>query len=159
MKTHAPPRKITGMNTGRTAHLLSLMKKGDDAFNSRDVAGMNATHHPDIISHIPGISEPIRGRTAHAAMIQEMLRVFPDVHVQNDPYPIQFGSGDWITVVTRATGTFTGEMKLPNGKVKAPTGKAFDLDFCTTAKWEGDQLIEEFVFMDSALRAQQIGLA
>jgi hypothetical protein len=31
-------------NTSRTAHLLELMKKGDDAFNARDVAAMNAAH-------------------------------------------------------------------------------------------------------------------
>jgi long-subunit fatty acid transport protein len=37
-------------------------------------------------------------------------------------------------VITRTAGTFTGEMILPNGKVIAPTGKAFDLDFSTTAK-------------------------
>jgi hypothetical protein len=30
------------------------MKKGDDAFNSRDVAGMNATHHPDMIAYLMG---------------------------------------------------------------------------------------------------------
>ena len=28
----------------------------------------------------------------------------------SDPYPVQFGGGDWITVVTNAAGTFTGEM-------------------------------------------------
>ena len=28
--------------TSRTAHLLALMKQGDDAFNSRDFAAMNA---------------------------------------------------------------------------------------------------------------------
>jgi hypothetical protein len=146
------------INASRTAHLLELMKKGDDAFNSRDVAAMNAAHHPDIIAHIMGIPDPILGRVAHAAMIQQMIRVFPDIHVHNDPYPIQFGSGDWITVITRATGTFTGEMTLPDGKVIAPTGKSFDLDFATTAKWEGDLLLEEFVFVDPALRAKQIGL-
>ena len=81
------------------------------------------------------------------------------MHVGNDPYPIQFGSGDWITVITRATGTFTGEMVLPGGTVIAPTGKAFDLDFATTARWDGDLLVEEFVLWDSALQAQQIGLA
>jgi hypothetical protein len=132
------------INASRTAHLLELMKMGDDAFNSRDVAAMNAVHHPDIIAHIMGIPDPILGRVAH---------------VHNDPYPIQFGSGDWITVITRATGTFTGEMILPDGKVVAPTGKSFDLDFATTAKWEGDLLLEEFVFVDPALRAKQIGLA
>ena len=92
------------INANRTAHLLELMKKGDDAFNSRDVAAMNAAHHPDIIAHIMGIPDPILGRVAHAAMIQQMIRVFPDIHVHNDPNPIQFGSGVWITVITRATG-------------------------------------------------------
>jgi len=49
-------------------------------------------------------------------MILQMIRVFPDIHVYNDPYAIQFGRGDWITVITRAIGTFTGEMILPDGK-------------------------------------------
>ena len=53
----------------------------------------------------------------------------------------------------------TGEMNLPDGNVIAPTGKAFDLDIATTARWDGDLLIEEFVFWDSALQAQQTGLA
>ena len=35
----------------------------------------------------------------------------------------------------------------------------FNCDFATTAKWEGDLLLEEFVFVDPALRAKQIGLA
>ena len=145
-------------NISRTTHLLALMKKGDDAFNSRDFAGMKATHHPEMISHIPGI-KPIHGQPAHAKMIEAMFRTFPDIHVFNDPYPIQFGSGDWTTVITRATGTFTGEMILPNGKVIAPTGKAFDVTFATSAKWDGDSLLEEFVSLDSPLQAQQIGLA
>jgi SnoaL-like polyketide cyclase len=135
------------------------MKKSEDAFNSRDVAAMDAAHHSDIIAYITGIPDPILGRVAHAALIQQMIRMFPNIHVHNDPYPIQFGSGDWITVITRATGTFTGEMILPDGKVIAPTGKSFDLDFATTAKWEGDLLLEEFVFVRPALRAKQVGLA
>jgi hypothetical protein len=73
--------------------------------------------------------------------------------------PLQFGQGDWMTVVTRATGTFNGEMAMPDETVIPGTGKSFDLTFSTTARWEGDQLIEEYVFWDSALMAQQIGLA
>ena len=150
---------ITTSSTDRTAHLLALMKKGDDAFNSRDFAAMKAVHHPDMIAHIAGSAEPIRGRDAHATAMEEMFRIFPDVHADNDHYPVQFGSGDWITVITRATGTFTGQMTLPDGNMIAPTGRAFDLDIATTARWDGDLLIEEFVFWDSALQAQQIGLA
>src|SRR5450631_2068955 len=127
----------TTQNFSRTAHLLALMKKGDDAFNARDFAAMDAVHHPDMIAHITGSADTIYGRVAHAAAMKQMLRIFPDMHVYSDPYPIQFGSGDWITVITRASGTFTGEMILPGGKAIAPTGKAFDVEFGQTTKWEG----------------------
>jgi hypothetical protein len=146
-------------DTSRTTHLLALMKKGDDAFNARDFAAMKATQHPAMVAHITGSAEPIRGQPAHAAAMKEMIRIFPDVHIDNDPYPVQFGSGDWITVITRTKGIFAGEMMLPDGKVIAPTGRAFDLNFATTAKWDGDLLVEEFVFWDSALQAQQLGIA
>jgi len=90
--------------------------------------------------------------------MQQMLRIFPDMHVQT-PYPVQLGSGDWITVVSRSTGTFTGEMILPNGKVIAPTGKTFDVDLGQTTKWDGDRLIIISAFWDAALQAKQLGLA
>ncbi len=45
------------------------------------------------------------------------------------------------------------------GTVITSTGKVFALDFATTARWDGDVLVEEFVLWDSALQAQQIGLA
>jgi hypothetical protein len=127
--------------TSRTARLLALMKKGDDAFNARDFAAVDEVHHPSMVAHITGLAESVYGREAHAAAMQQMLRIFPDMHVYSDPYPIQFGSGDWITVVTKATGTFTGEMRLTDGTVIPPTGKAFDLEFGQTTKWDGDQLI------------------
>jgi hypothetical protein len=146
-------------DTSRTAHLLALMKKGDDAFNSRDFEAMDAVHHPDMIAYITGNAEPLYGRAAHAAAMKGMFGIFPDAHVDNDPYPTQFGSGDWITVITRTTGTFTGEMVLPDGKVIAATGKAFDVEFGQTSKWDGDQLVEISAFWNSALEAQQIGLA
>ena len=151
-----PPTTDT---TSRTAHLLALMKKGDDAFNARDFAAVDAVHHPNMVAYIPGLAEPVYGREAHAAAMQQMLRMFPDMHVYSDPYPIQFGSGDWITVVTNATGTFTGEMTLPDGTVIPPTGKAFDVEFGQTTKWDGDQLIVISAFLDAALQRQQIGLA
>jgi hypothetical protein len=149
----------TTHNTARTAHLLELMKKGDDAFNSRDFAAMDAVHHPDMIAQVTGNAEPLYGRSAHAAAMEQFFGIFPDVHVDNDPYPIQFGSGDWITVITHVTGTFTGKMILPDGNVIPPTGKTFDVEFAQTSKWDGDQLVQIAAFWDSALQAKQIGLA
>ena len=148
----------TTHNDGRTARLLELMAKGDNAFNARDWETVDSVHHPDMIAYISGSAEPIHGSEAHSAAMQQFLRSFPDMHV-NTPYPMQFGSGDWITVVTNATGTFTGEMTLPDGKVIAPTGKAFDLEFGQTTKWDGDRLIVIAAFYDTTLQAKQLGLA
>ena len=145
-------------NDTRTPHLIELMTKGDNAFNARDFETVDSVHDPDMIAYIPGSAEPIYGSKAHSAAMQQFLRSFPDMHV-NTPYPIQFGSGDWITVVTNATGTFTGEMTLPDGKVIAPTGKSFDLEFGQTTKWDGDRLIVIAAFFDAALQRQQLGLA
>ncbi len=145
--------------TSRTAHLLTLMKKGDDAFNARDFATVDTVHHPDMVAYIPGLAEPVYGKEAHAAAMQQMLQIFPDMRVYSDPYPIQFGSGDWITVVTHSTGTFTREMTLPDGTVIPPTGKAFDVEFGQTTKWAGNQLIVISAFYDSALQRRQLGLA
>ena len=145
-------------NTSRTEHLLALMTKGDDLFNARDWQALDDVHHRDMIAYVTGSAEPIYGRAAHGAAMQQLVRMFPDVCVHT-PYPIQFGDDDWITVVTNATGTFTGEMTLPDGKVVPPTGKAFDLEFAQTSKWEGDQLSLISAFWDSALQAKQIGLS
>jgi ketosteroid isomerase-like protein len=143
----------------RTAHLLDLMKQGDDAFNNRDFAAMDAIHHPDMIAHVTGSAEPIYGREAHTEAMQQMFAIFPDVHVENDPYLTQFGAGDWITVITNVTGTFTGDMALPDGKIIHGTGKAFDVEFAQTVKWDGDVLVSIAASWDSALQARQIGLA
>jgi ketosteroid isomerase-like protein len=148
----------TTPNTSPTERLLALMTKGDDAFNARDFEAVDAVHHPDMIAFITGLAKPVYGREAHAAAMQQFLRSFPDMHVDT-PYPIQFGSGDWITVVTHTHGTFTGELALTDGTVIPPTGKAFDVEFGQTTRWDGDRLILISAFWDSALQAKQLGLA
>jgi hypothetical protein len=50
-------------------------------------------------------------------------------------------------------------MVLPDGGVIAPTGKAFDLEFGQTTKWDGDRLVIISAFWDANLQAAQLGLA
>jgi hypothetical protein len=50
-------------------------------------------------------------------------------------------------------------MTLADGDVIAPTGKAFELEFGQTTKWDGDRLIAISAFWDAALQQHQIGLA
>jgi SnoaL-like polyketide cyclase len=147
----------TTTETSRTTHLLELMTNGDNLFNARNWQELEDVHHPDMIAYMTGSADPIYGREAHGAAMQQLVEMFPDVRVHT-PYPIQFGGDNWITVVTNVTGTFTGKMTQPDGTVVPPTRKAFDLEFGQTSKWEGEQLIVVSAFWDAALMAKQIGL-
>lgn len=54
----------------------------------------------------------------------------------------------------------TGPMMGPDGREISPTGKAFDVEFCTVAHWdEHGQIIEEHLFYDLVTFMKQIGLA
>src|SRR5438067_13886513 len=148
----------TTTTANRSERLLALMTKGDDLFNARDWEALEAVHHPDMVAHVTGSADPIYGRDAHGAAMQELVWMFPDIRVHT-PYPVQFGSGDWITVVTNVTGTFTGEMRLPDGNVVAPTGKAFDVEFAQTSKWEGASWSTSSASTETASRRSKLDLA
>ena len=66
--------------------------------------------------------------------------------------------GDWTCSVARFTGTMTGPMKGPDGNDIAPTGKSFEVDFCTVAQWDNGQIVEENLFYDLVSFMRQIGL-
>ncbi len=77
---------IASPHTNRTNHILALMKRGDDGFNSRDEAIFAEIHHPDMVAHIMGSPKPLQGRDALAAALAGMIKAFPDVRVENDPF-------------------------------------------------------------------------
>ena len=68
-------------NTSRTERLLALMTKGDDLFNARDWDALEAVHHPEMIAQVTGSADPIYGRDAHGAAMQQLVRMFPDIRV------------------------------------------------------------------------------
>jgi len=53
----------------------------------------------------------------------------------------------------------TGPMKGPDGKEIPPTGKRFEVDFCTVARWDNGQIVEENLFYDLVTFMKQIGLS
>jgi len=145
--------------TNRTAHLLALMKKGDDAFNSRDVAAMEAVHHPDMIAYITGErAAGLRPRRAHRGD-GAVLCCLP-----GRPRG-QRSVSDPVRQRRLDHGRHPGHGNLHRGDGPArrhrgpPTGKAFDVEFGQTVKWDGDRVIEIAAFWDAAKQAQQIGLA
>lgn len=52
----------------------------------------------------------------------------------------------------------TGPMKAADGKMIPPTGRAFDVDFYTVARWNDGQIVEENLMYDLVTFLKQIGL-
>jgi ketosteroid isomerase-like protein len=51
-----------------------------------------------------------------------------------------------------------GEMVLADATKIAPTGKSFEVDFCTVARWDNGQIVEENLFYDLVGMMKQLGI-
>ena len=138
---------------------MELMQTLDDAWNAQDWDTFDERHRHDVVVRWPG-QPPTNGIHDHRAEAIELFKTFPDNRVQNRPYKVFFASGDWTCSISRFTGTMTGPMKAPDGSEIPPTGKAFDVDFYTVARWDPDgQIIEENLMYDLVTFMQQVGLS
>lgn len=138
---------------------MQLMQTLDDAWNAQDMDTFSKRHRSDVVVRWPG-KPPTHGVAAHQDESLDFFKTFPDQHIANRPYRVFFASGGWTCSIARFTGHMTGPMKGADGKEIPPTGKAFDVDFCTVAHWdEAGQIIEENLFYDLVTFMKQIGLA
>ena len=103
--------------------------------------------------------QPTHGIRDHRREAIEFFKTFPDQHLDNRPYKVFFASGDWTCSIARFRGTMKGPMKGPDGKEIPPTGKSFDVEFCTVARWDNGQIVEENLFYDLVTFMKQIGLS
>lgn len=85
------------------------------------------------------------------------FKTFPDNHIDNRPYKTLIASGDWTCSIARFTGTMKGPLVTAGGTVP-PTGKKFEVDFCTVARWDNGQIVEENLFYDLVGMMQQLGI-
>ena len=137
---------------------MQLMQTLDDAWNAQDWDTFERRHKPDTLVRWPG-QPPTHGVLNHRAESVQMFKTFPDNHVGNRPYKVFFASGDWTCSIARFTGTMKGAMQGPDGKEIPPTGKSFEVDFCTVARWDKGQIVEENLFYDLVGMMRQIGLS
>ncbi len=137
---------------------MDLLTTLDDAWNSRDWETFAARHSQDTAVYWPGRLEPTRGVENHKAECVEFCKTFPDNHVDNRPYKVLFGQGDWTCSVARVTGTMKGPMVGMDGKMIPPTNKSFEIEFCTVAHWKNGEIVEEKLFYDLLGLLQQIGV-
>jgi hypothetical protein len=69
-----------------------------------------------------------------------------------------FASGDWTCTIARWKGKMVGPWKGLDGTVHPPTGRSFDLQFCTVARWKDGEIVEERLFFDQVGFLRQIGV-
>jgi hypothetical protein len=134
-----------------------LMQTLDDAWNAQDVEVFAARHKPDVIVRWPGQPEPTVGIEAHTAESIDFWKTFPDQQLDNRPYKVFLAAGDWTCSIARFRGTMTGPMKTADGEIP-PTGKPFEIDFYTVAKWHEEQIVEENLMYDLVTFLKQIGV-
>ena len=136
---------------------LELMQTLDDAWNAQDMTIFRERHKPDVVVRWPG-KEPTHGIEDHVQESRDLFRAIPDQKLDNRPYRVFFASGDWTCSIARFRGTMTGPMRGPDGKDIPPTGKKFDVEFYTVARWEDGQIAEENLMYDLVTFMKQIGL-
>jgi ketosteroid isomerase-like protein len=136
---------------------MELMQTLDDAWNAQDLETFEQRHKPDVVVHWPG-KPPTHGTEDHRQEAIDFFTAFPNQHLDNRPYKVLIASGDWTCSIAHFTGTFTGPMRDPAGQEIPPTGKSFEVDFCTVAKWHEGQIVEENLFYDLVTFTNQIGL-
>jgi len=137
---------------------MELMQTLDDAWNAQDWETFAKRHRTEVVVRWPG-KGPTHGIHNHRLEGIQMFKTFPNNRVENRPYKVFFASGEWTCSIARFTGTMKGPMLGPDGKEIPPTGKSFEVDFCTVARWdENGQIIEENLFYDLVGLMTQIGL-
>jgi ketosteroid isomerase-like protein len=145
--------------SGHEARNMELMQTLDDAWNGQDLETFEKRHRKDVIVRWPG-KPPTVGDDAHRQEALDFFRAFPDQHLVNRPYRVFFAQGEWTCSIAHFTGTMMGAMTGSDGKEIPPTGKSFDVEFCTVARWdENGQITEENLFYDLVTFMKQIGLA
>jgi ketosteroid isomerase-like protein len=136
---------------------MELMKTLDDAWNSQDWKTFEERHADNVAVFWPGQPEPTRGVHNHREESVQFFKAFPDNHLVNNPYKIQFYKDDYTCSVADFTGTFKGPMKGLNGQMIHPTNKKFHIEFCTVAHWKNGKILEERLFYDLLGMMIQIG--
>lgn len=135
------------------------MQTLDEAWNARDLDVFRARHKPDVIVRWPGQPEPTVGIDDHETESIAFWKTFPDQKLDIHPYKVFIASGDWTCSIARFRGTMTGPMIAADGTEIPPTGKSFDVDFITIAKWHEEQIVEENLMYDLVGFLKQIGLS
>jgi hypothetical protein len=78
--------------------------------------------------------------------------------IDNGPYPVMFGQGDWTCAVSRLTGTTNDSIRGLNGNMIQPTNQKFEVGVCIVTCSKNGEIVEQKVFYELAGIQKQIGI-
>lgn len=78
--------------------------------------------------------------------------------IDNGPYPVVFGQGDWTCAVSRLTGTTNVSIKGLNESMIQPTNQTFEIGVCVVTCSKNGEVVEQKVFYDLVGMQKQIGV-
>jgi hypothetical protein len=117
----------------------------------------NDIHTENVRVYNPGELEPATTNiTDHDQAMLPLFQMFPDHKIK--VHPVAFGQGDWTCVLGVIEGSFTGTMTGPDGKTIPPTGKPFQSMMATVAKWEGNRISDEYLFISMDDIMKKVGV-
>ena len=119
---------------------LNISLQIRNTWNAQDLETFAQRHKVDVVVLWPG-QPPTHGVDNHRVEAIEFFKTFPDQDLDNRPDKVFFASGDWTCSIARFTGTMRGSMRGPDGQEIPPTGKSFEVDFCTVARWDNGQIV------------------
>ena len=141
------------------AFLRDFAERWLAAWNSHDPKQVQALCTEDVEYDDPTLPAPLRGWAGIAHVVNELSTAFPD-HRFDDPEPPSAAPDRPKAIAPwRFTGTMTGPMQGPDGTVIPPTGRPFEVEFCTVARWDNGQIVEENLFYDLVGFMKQIGVS
>ena len=109
------------------------------------------TFADDVVIHITGMHEPVRGVEAWKEFMAVFLTAFPDAHFTMEDH---VATGDRVAHRWSVRGTHTG----PLGPTP-PTGRAIAITGLIIDKMAEGKVVERWEQYDQPLMMQQLGLA
>lgn len=136
-------------------HIATFDDLDFNVFSKQRWNEFSKSHAEDVTVHWPD-GHVTKGLEKHIEDMKTMFTYAPDTRIPE--HTIKLGSGDLTSVIGILEGTFTRPMSLGNGKMAAPTKKAFKLTMNTVAHWRGAVMDEEYLFWDNDAFMKQIGV-
>jgi len=78
--------------------------------------------------------------------------------IDNVPYPVVFGQGDWTCTLARLTGTTNDSIEGPDGNMIQPTNQKFEIEVCIVTCSKKGEIVEQKVFYDLVGIQKQVGV-